>query len=89
MRDNTDLAITARRPLGRHYARTLAEWRTRFRTGWDGIAGLGFDETFRRIWDFYLAYSEAGFRAGYLGVWQFQLTKPVWSADHRRASTIR
>ena len=41
---------------------------------------LGFDETFRRMWEFYLAYCEAGFRTGYLGVSQLQLTRePEWS----------
>ena len=39
------------------------------------VAGLGFDEVFRRMWEFYLAYSEAGFRSGYLGVSQFALTR--------------
>jgi cyclopropane-fatty-acyl-phospholipid synthase len=35
------------------------------------VAALGFDHTFRRMWEFYLACSEAGFRVGYLGVQQF------------------
>jgi cyclopropane-fatty-acyl-phospholipid synthase len=41
------------------------------------VRGLGFDETFRRMWSLYLAYSEAGFRAGYLDVGQFTLAKPA------------
>ncbi|MFG1815409.1 DUF1365 family protein [Kribbella sp. NPDC049174] len=41
----------------------------------DEIAGLGFDAVFRRMWEFYLAYSEAGFRSGYLGVSQFALVR--------------
>jgi cyclopropane-fatty-acyl-phospholipid synthase len=39
----------------------------------DRVAGLGFDEIFRRLWELYLAYCEAGFRAGFLDVWQFAL----------------
>ena len=39
------------------------------------VEALGFDETFRRVWDFYLSYSEAGFRARYLDVHQFVLAK--------------
>jgi cyclopropane-fatty-acyl-phospholipid synthase len=70
------LAITARRRLGDHYARTLHEWRTRFTAAAESVAELGFDETFRRLWEFYLAYCEAGFRAGYLDVWQFRLVRP-------------
>jgi cyclopropane-fatty-acyl-phospholipid synthase len=40
------------------------------------VSQLGFDETFRRMWSLYLAYSEAGFRTGYLDVAQLTLTKP-------------
>jgi len=42
---------------------------------WPRIHTQGFDETFRRMWEFYLAYSEAGFRSGYLGVSQLQMTR--------------
>ena len=38
---------------------------------------LGFDETFRRMWSFYLAYCEAGFRSGYLDVVQLVLTRQI------------
>ena len=71
----TALHITARRSLGVHYARTLRCWRTAFLAAADKVAALGFDEVFRRLWEFYLTYCEAGFRAGYLDVWQFRLTK--------------
>ena len=43
--------------------------------GADEVGRLGFDETFRRMWSFYLAYSEAGFRSGYLDVVQLVLTR--------------
>jgi cyclopropane-fatty-acyl-phospholipid synthase len=68
------LAIDASRVLGQHYARTLAHWRTRFLSNWDAIAAAGFDDVFRRRWEFYLAYCEAGFRSGYLNVWQYGLS---------------
>jgi cyclopropane-fatty-acyl-phospholipid synthase len=76
VRRHTGLRVTAGHALGPHYARTLAEWRARFGRAWPEVAAPGFDDTFRRMWEFYLAYSEAGFRSGYLDVWQFQLTKP-------------
>jgi cyclopropane-fatty-acyl-phospholipid synthase len=38
---------------------------------------MGFDETFKRTWEYYLAYSEAGFRTGYINVSQFQLSRPA------------
>jgi cyclopropane-fatty-acyl-phospholipid synthase len=71
----TTLRVTRRRELGPHYARTLRLWRERFADQWPRIHAQGFDETFRRRWEFYLAYSEAGFRSGYLGVSQFQMTR--------------
>ncbi|MCW2829359.1 MAG: SAM-dependent methyltransferase, partial [Aeromicrobium sp.] len=72
----TELAVTDRRSLGQDYARTLHEWRDRFTAQWDSINAQGFDETFRRMWEFYLAYCEAGFRTGYLDVFQLQMTRP-------------
>jgi cyclopropane-fatty-acyl-phospholipid synthase len=72
LEQHTGLAITARRDLGQHYARTLALWRERFLGSWSRLEG-SFDETFRRMWEFYLAYCEAGFRTGYLDVHQLGL----------------
>jgi len=73
--DHTALHIAERRSLGPDYARTLAHWRRRFLDNWEDVAALGFDGTFRRMWEFYLAYCEAGFRSGYLDVYQFSLRR--------------
>jgi len=54
-----------------HYAETLRLWRERFVGRQDAMAELGFDEVFHRMWELYLAYSEAGFRSGYLDVYQW------------------
>jgi cyclopropane-fatty-acyl-phospholipid synthase len=78
--DNAALAgldVTERHSLGPHYARTLRHWRDRFLADWPRVAAAGFDPTFRRMWEFYLAYCEAGFRAGYLDVWQFAMSRPA------------
>ena len=72
---HTTLQVTQRRELRAHYARPLRLWRERFLHQWPRIHAQGFDETFRRMWEFYLAYSEAGFRSGYLGVSQLQMTR--------------
>jgi cyclopropane-fatty-acyl-phospholipid synthase len=72
----TALRIADRYNFGRHYAETLRRWRARFEEHWQAVASLGFDTTFRRMWSLYLAYSEAGFRTGYLDVAQLTLTKP-------------
>jgi len=77
---HTTLRVTRRRELGAHYARTLHLWRQRFNEQWPQIHRLGFDETFHRMWEFYLAYCEAGFAVGYLGVSQLQMTRePAWN----------
>ncbi|MEV6263667.1 cyclopropane-fatty-acyl-phospholipid synthase family protein [Streptomyces sp. NPDC051784] len=61
--------------FGMHYAETLRLWRERFVERTAQVDALGFDATFRRMWTFYLAYSEAGFRSGYLDVQQILLTR--------------
>ena len=71
----TRLRITGREEFGAHYAQTLRIWRERFRTRADEVGRLGFDEVFNRMWNFYLCYSEAGFRAGYIGVSQLTLAR--------------
>lgn len=76
VRGHTGMRIAERRSLRADYARTLELWRQRFVANWGTVTGAGFDETFRRMWEFYLAYSEAGFRSGYLDDWQFSLVKP-------------
>ncbi|MDQ0999333.1 cyclopropane-fatty-acyl-phospholipid synthase [Phyllobacterium ifriqiyense] len=52
------------------YARTLAEWRERFWGSWDRLRHLGFDGRFKKLWEFYLFYCEAGFRSEYIDVRQ-------------------
>ncbi|WP_156412390.1 SAM-dependent methyltransferase [Bosea sp. Root483D1] len=66
--ENAGLATIERLDFGASYAVTLKEWRRRFLEGWTYIAPLGFDEPFRKLWEFYLCYCEAGFRAGTIDV---------------------
>ncbi len=73
---HTSLQVTDRRDLALHYAETLHRWRERFQAHWGDVARMGFDEDFRRIWEFYLAYCEAGFASRYLGVSQIRLARP-------------
>jgi cyclopropane-fatty-acyl-phospholipid synthase len=75
--DHTGLHVTARHHFGRHYAETLRRWRAAFDAHRVELPGLGFDETFRRMWEFYLAYSEAGFASGYLDVAQVRLERSL------------
>eukprot|EP00435_Cladocopium_sp_Y103_P076498 s1_g237.t1 len=61
--------------FGLDYAETLARWRDRFLAAWPEIRELGFDERFRRMWEYYLAYCEAGFRSGNIDVTQLTLSR--------------
>ena len=61
--------------FGQDYADTLAEWTRRFEAAWPEIRQNGFDERFRRLWRFYLAYCEAGFRTARTDVVQLSLSK--------------
>ncbi|MFJ8061420.1 class I SAM-dependent methyltransferase [Streptomyces sp. NPDC096142] len=70
----TSLRVGGRHRMSDHYARTLSLWRSRFLAA-DDIASFGFAPDFPRLWEFYLAYSEAGFRSGYLDLWQLRLTR--------------
>jgi cyclopropane-fatty-acyl-phospholipid synthase len=71
----TSLRITGTRHFGAHYAETLGRWRTTFIERWAQINELGFDTTFRRMWEFYLAYSQSGFATGYLDVAQIRMQR--------------
>jgi len=61
--------------FGADYARTLKIWRDRFAAAWPAITPLGFDERFRRLWNYYLCYCEAGFAFGSVDVRQIALTR--------------
>ena len=74
---HTSLRVTEANAFGQHYAETLRRWRHTFNARWSQVAGHGFDEIFRRRWEFYLAYCEAGFASGYLDVAQIRLERPT------------
>ncbi|VTU18271.1 Cyclopropane-fatty-acyl-phospholipid synthase [Variovorax sp. PBL-H6] len=63
--------------FGESYAATLVEWRERFLRAWPDIEKLGFDASFRRLWEYYLCYCEAGFRAGRVDVGLYRLKFPA------------
>jgi cyclopropane-fatty-acyl-phospholipid synthase len=75
-RRHTGLRVADRLSFGSHYAETLRQWDERFLTARERVLALGFDETFVRMWHFYLDYSRAGFGSGYLDVNQIVLDRP-------------
>ncbi|HEY1617196.1 MAG TPA: cyclopropane-fatty-acyl-phospholipid synthase family protein [Streptosporangiaceae bacterium] len=89
LRAHTGLRITGRHEFGPHYAQTLAIWRDRFAAAAAELAELGFDEVFRRMWELYLSYSQAGFASGYLQVSQFVLARAVASTNDAELAGLR
>jgi hypothetical protein len=73
---HTGLRVTNRLAFGADYAETLQRWDTAFLAAADRVLGLGFDDTFLRMWHFYLEYSRAGFASGYLDVQQLTFRRP-------------
>lgn len=72
--DTTHLRTVETISLRPHYAETLRLWSRQFAAQRESVSALGFDDAFYRMWQLYLAYSEAGFSSGYLDVhqWIFQ-----------------
>jgi cyclopropane-fatty-acyl-phospholipid synthase len=68
------LGVRSLEKFGADYAETLKRWQQRFNRAWQDVDALGFDTRFKRLWNFYLAYCEAGFRAGTTDVMRVQMT---------------
>jgi cyclopropane-fatty-acyl-phospholipid synthase len=73
----SDLALVHLEDFGQSYARTLNAWRERFLARLPEVRAQGFDERFIRLWEFYLAYCEGGFRERSIGVSHLLLARPA------------
>jgi cyclopropane-fatty-acyl-phospholipid synthase len=62
------LRLVTNELFGSSYARTLEEWQRNFQKAWPRIEGLGFDERFKRTWDYYLSYCHSGFETAALNI---------------------
>lgn len=69
------LAITDRYFFGPSYAETMRRWHRAFQENWPEIRKLGFDDRFYRMWRYYMAYCEAGFKTGIIDVGQFVIER--------------
>ncbi len=67
----TGLTLSGYNSYGIHYSHTLRKWRENFIGSWNNISQQGFDSSFKKIWDFYFSYCEAGFRAKNIDLIQF------------------
>ena len=77
----TDMRTVWLDDITAHYAETLRIWRQRFNDTWQELRRRGYDERFKRLWSFYLASSEAGFRERRIRDLQMLFAKPGWRAQ--------
>lgn len=73
----SNLSIVDAEDVAMHYAETLRRWRLAFEEHRAEVAALGFDEEFRRLWRFYLAYCEAAFSMRYIHDFQLVIARPM------------
>ena len=72
--EKTGLNFDQCNSYGLHYSNTLKIWRDKFSERWEEISKQGFDNAFKRMWNFYLSYCEAGFKSKNIDLIQFSLT---------------
>ena len=73
----SNLKIVHLEDIGIHYAKTLADWRSRFNDNVSRVREQGFPDSFIRLWEFYLCYCEGSFREAYIGTVQVLANKPL------------
>ena len=71
--NNSGLKIDEYNLYGSHYSNTLQKWRESFLNSWDVISRQGFDLNFKKMWNFYFSYCEAGFKSKNIDLIQFSL----------------
>tara|TARA_Y100000590_G_scaffold341488_1_gene389668 strand:+ start:2102 stop:3289 length:1188 start_codon:yes stop_codon:yes gene_type:complete len=71
--EKSGLKVSNYQLYGNHYSNTLQQWRESFLSSWDSISRQGFDNNFKKMWDFYLSYCEAGFKSKNIDLVQFSL----------------
>lgn len=74
--DRTDMVVRSLDEFGLDYARTLRDWRNRFVKAFPSLRRHGYDESFRRLWEFYLCYCEGGFRERSISVVHLVASRP-------------
>ncbi len=72
--DQSGLKIEKYHLYGSHYSNTLQRWRESFLNSWDHISQQGFNQSFKKMWDFYFSYCDAGFKSKNIDLVQFSLS---------------
>ncbi|MGB1296691.1 MAG: class I SAM-dependent methyltransferase [Psychrobium sp.] len=80
--DTTDMMIDNVQDIGLHYARTLFDWRQKFDENWTDITEFGYDETFKRLWHYYLCYCEGAFIERVISTHHVVARKPQYKDNH-------
>jgi cyclopropane-fatty-acyl-phospholipid synthase len=75
--ERAGLQLTGSHEFGESYSQTLRRWHDTFNERWDEVAALGFDDRFRRMWNFYLTSCAASFHSGNTDVTQISVTRPA------------
>ncbi len=71
---NNELKLDKLNFYSKDYAKTLSIWKKNFLTKWSKISPLGFDESFKKMWEFYLSYCEAGFKTRNIDLIQISMS---------------
>ena len=71
--NQSGLKIDGYHLYGSHYSNTLQKWRESFLSSWDLISRQGFNSRFKKMWDFYFSYCDAGFKSKNIDLIQFSL----------------
>ena len=79
--EKTDMVVRHIDDFGFDYARTVEDWRRRFHNALPVLEKLGYDERFRRLWDFYLCYCQGGFLERSISVVHLTATRPADRLD--------
>ncbi len=74
--ERAGLAVKGSMEFGESYSQTLRRWHEVFNSRWDDIARMGFDDRFRRMWNFYLTSCASTFQGGICDVTQITVTRP-------------
>lgn len=78
VKNNTDLRVYSQEDFSEHYAKTLTDWKIRFNENSDKLSGIGLDESFQRLWNFYFSYCIGGFKERAIGVSHLVFGKPFF-----------
>lgn len=85
---DTDMRVRWVDDITPHYSETLREWAERFEAAWPDLRGNGYDERFKRMWTFYLAFSEGGFRERRIRDLQMVFAKPGFAPPALREPAV-